>query len=83
MSQSQFSYSTVDEYFFQNHPSTDPADFDYTVADFGLIPRSYDTDNKDPSDPEMTHWQRFDAKIASLNERSEPHVQFKLLYIVC
>lgn len=77
-----FEYSTVQGFFLQNEPSTDPSSFDYTAVDFGLIEKSYNDDDEYDPDHRKTQWQRFANNVSTLNHQSGPTVQYKVLYMV-
>lgn len=72
---------TVTGFFLQDEPGTDPSTFDYTKANFGLIIRAYDSDSRYDPEHEKTQWQRFAYHIHCLNQESDDHVQYKLLYM--
>ncbi|KAL9105701.1 MAG: hypothetical protein Q9227_009185 [Pyrenula ochraceoflavens] len=80
-----FEYSTVTGYLLQDEPSTDPANFDYTATNFGLINQTYDTDTgidaKNLYLAEQTQWQRFSRRLSSLNAATPPDVQYKLIFM--
>ena len=74
-------YTTVQGLFFQDDPDTDPATFDYTATNLGLINQTYNCDTAGDGNHTKTQWQRFKGHIARLNEMSDSHVQYKLLYL--
>ncbi|KAL1590322.1 hypothetical protein WHR41_01236 [Cladosporium halotolerans] len=75
----KFQYEAVTGYFMQDDPKTDPATFDYTKHNFGLIPRSYPSPPP-PSTPQ-TQWQLFAAHLAHLTATAPPATAYKLLYL--
>ncbi|KAE8152047.1 histidine phosphatase superfamily [Aspergillus avenaceus] len=75
-----FKFTTVPGYFLQDEPDTNPDTFDYT-ENFGLIPRSYDSDGEFDPHKSKTQWQRFKHHIDQLNGASGPETQFKLLFL--
>ncbi|KAL6719155.1 putative phosphoglycerate mutase pmu1 [Lecanora helva] len=77
----RFRYATVQGFFLQDEPDTDPLSFDYTRAEFGLIDRKYDTDIEFDPDRQKTQWQRFEHHLFYLNKNSEPDIHYKLLFL--
>ncbi|KAL1978668.1 hypothetical protein VTN31DRAFT_1527 [Thermomyces dupontii] len=77
-------YTAVPGYFLQDEPDTDPATFDYTAVNFGLINRTYDVD-RDPffawKAKHMTQWERFYHQVKWLNKRSPVNVEYKVLFM--
>ncbi|OGM41201.1 phosphoglycerate mutase family protein, partial [Aspergillus bombycis] len=76
-----FNFTTVTGYFLQDDPSTDPDNFDYVTSNFGLIPRSYDSDPEFDPEGRKTQWERFEYQLNQLNRDSSPATQFKLLFL--
>ncbi|KNG88664.1 phosphoglycerate mutase family protein [Aspergillus nomiae NRRL 13137] len=76
-----FHFTTVTGYFLQDDPSTDPDNFDYVTSNFGLIPRSYDSDPEFDPEGRKTQWERFEYHLNKLNRDSSPETQFKLLFL--
>ncbi|PIG84318.1 phosphoglycerate mutase family protein [Aspergillus arachidicola] len=76
-----FNFTTVTGYFLQDDPKTDPDNFDYVSSNFGLIPRSYDSDTEFDPEGRKTQWERFKYHIDKLNRDSGPETQFKLLFL--
>ncbi|KAK6538390.1 hypothetical protein TWF694_011269 [Orbilia ellipsospora] len=72
-------FETIPGFFLQDDPTTNPATFDYTASNFGLIDRSYPTD--DDSSSRKTQWQRFNYYVDQLNHGSGHNVQYRLLFI--
>ncbi|MCJ1402910.1 hypothetical protein MMC11_006131 [Xylographa trunciseda] len=68
-------YSTVSGYFLQDDTETDPTTFDYTALNFGL--KAF------PNAPEEVkpRWQMFEERVRSLNDYSDPSVQYKVLFL--
>ncbi|KAE8374260.1 histidine phosphatase superfamily [Aspergillus bertholletiae] len=76
-----FKFTTVTGYFLQDDPNTDPDNFDYVTSNFGLIPRSYNSDTEFDPESRKTQWERFAYHISKLNRESNPETQFKLLFL--
>ncbi|KAI2825320.1 hypothetical protein CBS147321_10731 [Aspergillus niger] len=56
---SYINYTTVTGYFLQDEDSTDASTFDYTTTNFGLINRTYPSDNTHNHHQDLTQWERF------------------------
>ncbi|EAW11619.1 histidine phosphatase family protein [Aspergillus clavatus NRRL 1] len=80
-SETHLEFSTVTGYFLQDEPSTDPDTFDYVAANFGLIPRSYDSDAEFDPDSRKSQWERFAHHLEQLNANSGPETSYRLLYL--
>ncbi|KAI1608934.1 histidine phosphatase superfamily [Exophiala viscosa] len=86
---STYSYTTLPGYFLQDDADTTPETFEFMKTDFGLVQRSYDSDEDLPDRGQgLTAWQRFEHYIRSLNQAAEqkrhndePHTQYKLLFL--
>ncbi|KAH8685948.1 histidine phosphatase superfamily [Tricladium varicosporioides] len=74
-------YSTVTDYFQQDDHNTDDKNFDYTISNFGLIDRSYDSDPHADPHKTKTQWERFEHEVARLNQESGSKTQYKVLYL--
>ncbi|EPE34938.1 Phosphoglycerate mutase-like protein [Glarea lozoyensis ATCC 20868] len=72
-------YTTVTGFFLQDEASTVPGTFDYTTANFGLINRTYPTDNE--CSRSFTQWQKFEHYVDTLNQRSGRNVDYKVLFM--
>ncbi|KAJ4154770.1 hypothetical protein LMH87_000049 [Akanthomyces muscarius] len=74
-------YSSIPGYFLQDDPTTDPSKFDYAEHNFGLIERSYPTDQSFNRDGSKTEWQRFARWVTYLNNncRKNSSVRYKVL----
>ncbi|EPS38024.1 hypothetical protein H072_8261 [Dactylellina haptotyla CBS 200.50] len=72
-------FETIPGFFLQDDPSTNPSTFDYTATNFGLINRSYPTDDEDS--PKKTQWQRFNYYVDQLNHGSGRNIEYRLLFI--
>ncbi|KAG9229379.1 histidine phosphatase superfamily [Amylocarpus encephaloides] len=72
-------YTTVKGFFLQDEDTTVPATFDYTAQNFGLINRTYPTDNK--CDRSFTQWQKFEHYVDTLNKRGGKNVDYKVLFL--
>ncbi|KAK5992115.1 putative phosphoglycerate mutase [Cladobotryum mycophilum] len=66
-------YSSVPGYFLQDDPNTNPNGFDYSATphqaqwNFGLVNRTYPTDDKFDPQHTKTQWQRFERWVKYLN----------------
>jgi hypothetical protein len=78
---SYLKYSTVIGLFQQDDPETDPANFDYSKTNLGLINRSYPTDAEFDPDKRKTQWQRFEYYVRHLQRTGEGNITYKLLYM--
>ncbi|KAI9768801.1 MAG: hypothetical protein M1840_004615 [Geoglossum simile] len=76
-----FKYATVNGFFLQDDPNTDPSTFDYTTTNFGLIDRTYDTDRDYDPEHKRTQWQRFQHQVFVLNRKSGGDLKYKVLYL--
>ncbi|RVD88949.1 uncharacterized protein DFL_003113 [Arthrobotrys flagrans] len=72
-------FETIPGFFLQDDPATIPSTFDYTATNFGLINRTYPTD--DESSAKLTQWQRFNHYVDKLNHGSGRNVEYRLLFI--
>ncbi|KAF3176289.1 hypothetical protein TWF225_008746 [Orbilia oligospora] len=72
-------FETIPGFFLQDDPATVPSAFDYTATNFGLINRTYPTD--DESSVKLTQWQRFNRYVDKLNHGSGRNVEYRLLFI--
>ena len=52
-----------------------------TTTNFGLINRTYPTDKAFDPHGKKTQWQRFASYVTSFNARSEPHTEYKVLFL--
>lgn len=75
----KFRYSTVQGFFLQDEPDTDPSTFDYTKSDFGLL--CGPNDDEEPSQS-TSPWEQLKRRISDLNCQSTPSVRYKLFYLV-
>ncbi|KAA8647149.1 hypothetical protein EYZ11_009895 [Aspergillus tanneri] len=80
-SEDHFEFSTVQGYFLQDEPTTDPDTFDYVSSNFGLISRRYDSDAEFDPKGHKTQWERLAHHIDKLNEASGPETTYKLLFL--
>ncbi|KAH0542062.1 hypothetical protein FGG08_003527 [Glutinoglossum americanum] len=53
----------------------------YTATNFGLINRTYDTDQQYDPKRRKTQWQRFQHKVFQYNRESGENVQYKVLFL--
>ncbi|KAH6662971.1 histidine phosphatase superfamily [Halenospora varia] len=72
-------YTTVTGFFLQDDNATVPGTFDYTATNFGLINRTYPTDNE--CERSYTQWQKFEHYVDTLNQRSGSKVDYKVLFM--
>ncbi|KAH7411418.1 histidine phosphatase superfamily [Cadophora sp. MPI-SDFR-AT-0126] len=72
-------YTTLTGFFLQDESATVPGTFDYSTTNFGLINRTYPTD--DENRPGWTQWQKFEHYVWRLNRGSGRNVQYKVLYL--
>ncbi|RMZ01196.1 hypothetical protein D0860_07700 [Hortaea werneckii] len=71
-------YETVNGYFLQDEPYTDPETFDYTAYNFGLMNRTYsDLDLAG----NLTQWQKFEAQVQLLNNQAPLNTVYKVLFL--
>ena len=75
---SYIQYAPVAGYFLQDDATTEPSGFDYSLVNFGLINQTYDTDSPGSS---LTQWQRFAAKLSSLQSDAPKNVAYKLIFM--
>ena len=52
-----------------------------TATNFGLIPRTYDTDADYDPNNRKTQWQRFERQVHHLQDHAPRHVNYKVLYL--
>ncbi|RAH60994.1 GPI anchored protein [Aspergillus piperis CBS 112811] len=78
---SYINYTTVTGYFLQDEASTDASTFDYTTTNFGLINRTYPSDNPNNDNNLLTQWERFHHHITTLNHLSPPTISYKVLFL--
>ena len=52
-----------------------------TVVSFGLIDRTYDTDDQYDPDRKETQWQRFHHQVSHMNLHGDD-MQYKVLFLV-
>ncbi|KAK0752750.1 histidine phosphatase superfamily, partial [Schizothecium vesticola] len=73
-------YSTPLGFFLQEDSSINPSPPDYTKVSYGLLNRSYPTDQK--YDPSLTKplWPRFTNYLTALNSNTTD-IKYKLLYL--
>ncbi|KAI0378914.1 phosphoglycerate mutase-like protein [Hypomontagnella monticulosa] len=79
--ESNINYTTISGFFQQDDPATNPKTFDYTEANYGLINRSYPTDDKFDPNGEKTQWERFAYYVNTLNRDSGKNTQYKVLFM--
>ncbi|KAI2464047.1 phosphoglycerate mutase-like protein [Annulohypoxylon bovei var. microspora] len=79
--ESTINYTTIAGFFQQDDSSTVAKTFDYTTTNYGLINRTYPTDDKfDPAN-EKTQWERFAYYVNTLNQDSDKNTQYKVLFM--
>lgn len=78
-----FNFSTPTSYFLPSLESTNPAAFDPTTSNFGLIPRSYDSDESERKHEEegLTDWQRFNRHLSILNTQAPDGTFYYVLFL--
>lgn len=76
-----FQYTNIPGFFLQDESTIEASVFDYAALNFGLINQAYDTDGKYDSDHAKSQWQKFEAKVISLNCESAANVQYKVLFL--
>jgi broad specificity phosphatase PhoE len=75
-------YSVVPDIFLQSLPTTDPATFNFSTSNFGLIPRSYPSDDSCPDRRRATQWQKLAHYISTLNQHSRhKNDRYALLFL--
>ncbi|OOQ90488.1 putative GPI anchored protein [Penicillium brasilianum] len=75
-------YSTVTGFFLQDETATDASSFDYTAVNFGLINRTYPTDQSlKHHGKDLTQWERFYHQVQKLNDESNKNVEYKVLFL--
>ncbi|KAI2633138.1 phosphoglycerate mutase-like protein [Hypomontagnella submonticulosa] len=79
--ESNINYTTISEFFQQDDPTTNPKTFDYTEANYGLINRSYPTDDEFDPRGEKTQWERFAYYVNTLNRDCDKNTQYKVLFM--
>lgn len=79
--ESHLQFTTVSGYFLQDEPTTDPSKFDYVESNFGLIPRSYDSDAEFDPNSQKTQWERFTHHIDQLNRDSGSLTSYRVLFL--
>lgn len=77
-SSSYINYTTVQGFFLQDVNTTVPGTFDYSLFNFGLLNRTYPTDNE--CDKDYTQWQKFAHYVGFLNSKSGRDIQYKVLF---
>ncbi|KAI0534120.1 phosphoglycerate mutase-like protein [Xylaria digitata] len=78
---STINYTTTSGFFLQDDLATDPKTFDYTTVNYGLINRSYPTDNEFDRHGKKTQWQRFEHYVNTLNRNADKNTQYKVLFM--
>ncbi|RGP66990.1 phosphomutase pmu1 [Fusarium longipes] len=76
----EIKYTSVEGFFKQDDPATDPSTFDYAEWNFGLLNRTYPTDPKNPRKGYKTQWERFEQYVKHLNRNaSRDRTRYKVL----
>ncbi|KAI2628457.1 phosphoglycerate mutase-like protein [Hypoxylon sp. NC1633] len=78
---STINYTTISGFFQQDDPATVSSNFDYTESNYGLIDRSYPTDNKFDPHGKRTQWERFAYYVNTLNRDCDKNTQYKVLFM--
>lgn len=75
-------------YFLPSLAETDPAKFDPTTSDFGLVPQSYEAEGQherrhDDADDgnSLTNWARFAQHVEKLNRNAATGTKYHVLYL--
>ncbi|KAK4556652.1 putative phosphoglycerate mutase pmu1 [Recurvomyces mirabilis] len=76
-----YDYATVKGFFLQDDAATDPATFDYSKHNFGLIDRAYPSDSATLDAEKRTQWQRFSARLKHMIETAPTGTTYKLFYL--
>lgn len=74
-------YTVVTGVFQQDDKATDPAQFNFTASNFGLIDRAYSSDSSCPTGKNSTQWQRLAHYISTLNKESARNERYSLLFL--
>ncbi|KAI4212973.1 MAG: hypothetical protein LQ351_004317 [Letrouitia transgressa] len=74
-------YTTVTGYFLQDELTTNATTFNFITTNFGLINRTYSTDQSHDPQGQKTQWQRFTYQVNELSRNSPHRVQYKLLFL--
>ncbi|XTI84258.1 phosphoglycerate mutase-like protein [Cenococcum geophilum] len=74
-------YTVVPGLFLQDDPSTNVSTFNFMTTNFGLINRTYPTDDTCKGGRQATQWERFAHYVASLNREAPKNVEYKLFYM--
>ncbi|EMF15077.1 phosphoglycerate mutase-like protein [Sphaerulina musiva SO2202] len=72
-------YTTVPGYFLQDDPTTNASTFNYTLTNFGLINRTYETTNNLAES--LTQWQQFKQHVEAMNAAAPPNTVYKVLFM--
>ncbi|CAG7558873.1 unnamed protein product [Fusarium equiseti] len=76
----EIKYTSVEGFFKQDDPATEPSTFDYVDWNFGLLNRTYPTDPKNPRKGYKTQWERFEQYVKHLNRNaSRDKTRYKVL----
>jgi hypothetical protein len=78
---SYLNYTVVTGLFLQDDPSTNASTFNFMTTNFGLINRTYPTDDTCKGGRQATQWERFVYYVASLNREAPKNVEYKLFYM--
>ncbi|KAI0129440.1 histidine phosphatase superfamily [Xylariales sp. AK1849] len=78
---SYINYTTVTGFFQQDDSATDADTFDYTTSSFGLLNRTYLTDEEFDPAGTKTQWQRFESYVNTLNVEADSTTQYKVLFM--
>ncbi|KAI0894661.1 phosphoglycerate mutase-like protein [Annulohypoxylon nitens] len=79
--ESTINYTSIAGFFQQDDSSTVAKTFDYTTSNYGLINRTYPTDDEfDPAN-KKTQWERFAYYVNTLNRDCDKNTQYKVLFM--
>ncbi|KAF1841544.1 phosphoglycerate mutase-like protein [Cucurbitaria berberidis CBS 394.84] len=74
-------YTVVKGIFQQDDDATNPSTFNFTASNFGLIPRSYPSDDSYPDSKQSTQWQRLAHYIDTLNKKTKRKERYTLFFM--
>ncbi|KAK3060624.1 putative phosphoglycerate mutase pmu1, partial [Teratosphaeriaceae sp. CCFEE 6253] len=83
----EYQYTLVPGHFLQSLTATDPATFNYTAENFGLITHEHypNEGRQGPDDPDpdskKAPWQRFARFLRALPATATPGTTYKLIYL--
>ena len=75
-----YEYETMPGYFLQSDSKTNDKTFDFKDHNFGLVDRSYESDNNIITS-NLTQWQRFNSHLTILNRNAPERTTYRLLFL--